>query len=130
MLEKLETAQNEVAAILSRLTADHQRLEARVADIASLRQKHQEIAEAHEKMAAEARKREATIARMGEIYTLQLQGHDHAVSNSSVEVEALARRRDETAAYLTRCDEDGNSDSRATGEPLPEVAMILSYKLP
>jgi hypothetical protein len=60
---KLEEACTHIIGGIEHLKGDRPRLETRLADLATVRTKQKELADAHERLAAEAKKREVSVAK-------------------------------------------------------------------
>jgi hypothetical protein len=129
LLEQLRAACEEITGGIDRLKSNRPRIEKRLADLAAMRTRYLENAVMHEEMAADAKRRAATVTDMEEADALRLKAHDDAVQLSSEAAGLLTKRRSDAETFLTRDNAPANQPPGADGL-LPEVAIVLSYKLP
>ncbi|KAE8771986.1 hypothetical protein D1007_56059 [Hordeum vulgare] len=121
LIGKLDAALVEIASGRRRLEKDGPRLEERVADLASVRNRQEKqaadhlmmaeghrklaeenkaLAEKHAELAAQAEKRAHVLAEMTTSCTRNLEAHEHTVQISSEEIDLYAKRRKEADAFL------------------------------
>jgi chromosome segregation ATPase len=123
-LKKLEAAYSDMLGQLDAIKGDRPTLEKQRADAEALEVRLQEETEKYVKLADKAKEHEAAARLDGEKVGMALEAHDHAIARSTERVDALRKRREETAAFLGRLD---RQRAPFDGENPPEAAIILAY---
>jgi hypothetical protein len=123
-LKKLEAAYSDVLGQLEAIKGDRLTLEKQRADVEAMQVRLREETEKYMKLADKAKEREAAARLDGEKVGMALEAYDHAVTRSTERVDALRKRREETAAFLGRLD---RQRAPFDGENPPEAAIILAY---
>lgn len=123
-LKKLEAAYSDVHHQLKLVQDDRPKLETRRAQLEATQRELQKEAEKHDKLAAAARKREATTRSLEEAAAVALEAYDHAVARSAERVDALAQRREEVEAFLRRLE---RQQKPFDPDSPPEAAIVLAY---
>ncbi|KAE8811009.1 hypothetical protein D1007_12158 [Hordeum vulgare] len=137
LIGKLDAALVEIASGRCRLEKDRPRLEERVADLASVRnrqdkqaadhlmmaeghrklaEENKALAEKHAKLVAQAEKRVHVLVEMTTFCTRNLEAHEHTVWISPEEIDLYTKRHEEADAFL------------AAGGTPPEISIVLSYR--